>query len=432
MLTRIFPQFKSFSLIVVTALAVVALSQTEARAQRDMGTVDLKYDLKNIPIFVTGATPELNALANQAFNAHGAFRRQTQNPTFTVAFAPGDSRTTVKVTVTRAATAVVVERAGKPTAAAGATAPTAPGAVILSETVVGTSPRNALFKAADLAVRAMTGKRGFFASRLAFIEERAGKQEVYVGDLFLGDSRALTKDRALAMSPRWSPDGSRLLYTSFFRTGFPDIFVLDLNSLQRNTFVSFKGTNSGARFSPDGSKVAMVLSGDGNPEIYVSNSQGRAIARKTRTRSVEAGPCFSPDGSQFVFTSDAAGGPQLYLMATAGGEARRVPTRISGYCAEPDWSKADPTKIVFTAGVAKGFKIAVHDLGTGVAKIVPNQPAGDAVEPSWLADGRHVVFSSRSAGTSSLWILDTVNGKATQLSLVSAGKVSQASVLDPR
>ncbi len=206
---------------------------------------------------------------------------------------------------------------------------------------------------------------------------------------------------------------------------------MDLGSLQRNVFVSFKGTNMGARYSPNGQNVAMVLTGEGNPEVYVSNAAGRSVTRKTRTSAVEASPCFSPDGSQLVFTSDAAGGPQLYVMPAAGGTARRLPTKISGYCAEPDWSKADPNKIAFTVREGRGFQIAVYDLGKGIAKTVSKQPT-DAIEPSWLADGRHIVFTSRSAGVSSLWILDTENQKATQLSAGAAGKVSQASVLAPR
>jgi TolB protein len=426
MFTRFFPRLKSLSLIVVAALAVASLGRQEARAQNNLGDVVITADLKNTPILVTGSTAELNTLANQAFNAHGAFRRQAQGHAYKVDFAPaGPSQ--VQVTVTRSSGVVSVERAG------GASASTArgPGTPILSQVVSGSSGRNALLKAADLAVKAMTGKPGFFASKLAFIGERTGKPEVYVSDLFLGEVRQITSDKALALTPRWAPDGQRVLYTSFFRTGFPDIFLMDLGSLQRNTFVSFKGTNSGARFSPDGRNVAMVLSGEGNPEIYVGNAQGRQITRKTRTTAIESSPCFSPDGSQLVFTSDAAGGPQLYLMPAAGGTARRLPTRISGYCAEPDWSKAQPNRIVFTVRSGKGFQIAVYDLSGGIAKLVSKQPA-DALEPSWLADGRHVVFTSRSAGASSLWILDTENGKATQLSSAGAGKVSQASVLDPR
>ncbi|TAG33110.1 MAG: biopolymer transporter Tol [Verrucomicrobia bacterium] len=409
MITRFFTNFKSLRAI----LALVALAAfggiATARAQvRDGGVIEIPADLKNIPILVTGATPELNTLANQAFNAHGAFRRQIQGHTFKVDFAPGGAANQVRVTVARAQ-----------------------GAPVLAQVVTGETPRNALLRAADLAVNAMTGKPGFFASKLAFIGERSGKPEVFVGDLFLGDVKQITTDQDLALTPRWSPDGQKLLYTSYFRTGFPDIFQLDLATMQRTTFVSFRGTNMGARFSPDGRNVAMVLTGEGNPEIYVSTAQGRQVTRKTRTTAVEAGPCFSPDGSQIVFVSDAAGGPQLYLMPTSGGTARRLPTRVSGYCAEPDWSKAQPTKIAFTVRSGRGFQIAVHDLGTGVSQVVSKQP-NDAIEPSWLADGRHLVFSARSAGASSLWILDTENGKSSQLSSSGAGKVSQASVLDPR
>jgi TolB protein len=412
MFTRFSPRLKSLSLFVLSALAASTLVVSQACAQsqpaNNLGDVIIKHQIKNTPILVTGSTAELNSLANQAFAAHGAFRRQAQDYVFKVAFAPGGAANQVQVTVTRGQ-----------------------GTPVLSQVVAGNSPRNALLKAADVAVRAMTGKPGFFASKLAFIGERTGKPEVYVGDLFLGDVRQITNDKALALTPRWSPDGQRLLYTSYFRTGFPDIFSLDLASLQRSTFVSFKGTNSGARFSPDGKNVAMVLSGEGNPEIYVGNAQGRQITRKTRTSAVEASPCWSPDGSRIIFTSDAQGGPLLYTMPAAGGTAQRLPTRISNYCAEPDWSKADPNKIAFTIRMGKGFQIAVYDMASGVAKQASKQSA-DAVEPSWLADGRHIVFTSRSAGVSSLWILDTENQKATQLSAGAAGKVSQASVLDPR
>ncbi|MBC8009888.1 MAG: PD40 domain-containing protein [Burkholderiales bacterium] len=426
MFTRFSPRFKSLHLFVLSALAAAALVTSKACAQtgNNLGDVVITTTLKNTPILVTGSTPELNKLANDAFTVHGAFRRQAQGYAFKVDFSPAGAANQVQVTVQRARSASVSGAGGQSTSNTQLTP-------VLSQVVAGNSPRNALFKAADVAVKAMTGKPGFFASKLAFIGERTGKPEVYVGDLFLGDVRQITNDKALALTPRWSPDGQRLLYTSYFRTGFPDIFSLDLGSLQRNTFVSFKGTNSGARFSPDGKNVAMVLSGEGNSEIYVGNAQGRQITRKTRTSAVEASPCWSPDGSRLIFTSDAQGGPLLYIMPAAGGAAQRLPTRISGYCAEPDWSKADANKIAFTIRIGKGFQIAMYDFSTGVAKQVSKQPA-DAVEPSWLADGRHLVFSSRSAGASSLWILDTENQKATQLSAGAAGKVSQASVLDPR
>jgi TolB protein len=383
--------------------ALVAAVPVFAQGTRDLGNVDLVYDLKTISVSVSGSTPELNNLANLAFNAHGRYRRVATGGSFDIKFTQAGANQ-VQVTVSKG------------------------GAVVLNQVAQGTSTRNALFRAADMAVTATSGLKGFFASRLAFISEYSGKSEVFTGDLFFGEVRQITKDNAQAMRPRWSPDGGKILYTSFYKSGFPDIFLLDLNSLQRTTFVSFKGTNSGARFSPNGSQVAMVLSGEGNPEIYVSNGQGRGVARRTRTPSVEASPAWSPDGSRLIFTSDAAGGPQLYIMPAGGGTGQRVATNISGYCAEPDWSAGDPNKIAFTTRTGRGYQVAVYDLATrATAKVVSKAPV-DATEPSWMADGRHIVYTERAANSRSIWILDTETGKRTRLSPDALRQTSQASV----
>jgi TolB protein len=377
-----------------------------AQGTKNLGDVVISADFKTIPVTVTGSTPELNNLTNLAFNAHGRYRRVASGGTFDIKFTAAGGNA-VQVTISKG------------------------GAVVLNQVVQGNSERNALLRAADVAVTATSGLKGFFASRLAFISEYSGKSEVFTGDLFFGEVRQITKDNAQAITPRWSPDGRKILYTSFYKSGFPDIFMIDLNSLQRSTFVSFKGTNSGARFSPNGSQVAMVLSGEGNPEIYVSNAQGRNVARRTRTSTVEASPAWSPDGSRLVFTSDAAGGPQLYVMSAAGGPAQRLATNISGYCAEPDWSVGDPNKIAFTARVGSGYKIAVYDLAKrGAATVVSKAPV-DAVQPSWMADGRHIVYTERAANSRSIYLLDTETGKRTRLSPAQLRETSQASVHAP-
>lgn len=394
---RLFALFCTFSTLGLTAL----LAQV-----RDIGPVVVETRTQTIPIRVTGSTTELDRLANVAFEAHGRYRRVASGQQFDLRFT-ALSPTSVQVDVTRG------------------------GATVLSQAATGTSTRQALFRAADLAVRATSNLPGFFASRLTFISERTGRKEVYTGDLFFGEVKQITNDRAEAMTPRWAPDGRRIIYTSFYRHGFPDIFLIDLNTLQRTTFVSFKGTNSGARFSPSGQQVAMVLSGEGNPEVYVSNAQGRQVSRRTRTSAVEASPCFSPDGSRIVFTSDAAGGPQLYVMPAGGGAPQRLPTNISRYCAEPDWSRGDPTKIAFTMRIGSGYQIGVFDLGTRApAKQVSRAPF-DAIEPAWLADGRHLLYTGRAANSRSIWLLDTESGKATRISAPELGQVSQASPWGP-
>jgi TolB protein len=277
-----------------------------------------------------------------------------------------------------------------------------------SQVVTGTSPRNALLRAADVAVEKTNGLglRGFFASRLAFVGSRGRTEEILVGDLFFGEVRQLTQDHAQMLSPRWSPDGSRLVYTSFYKSGFPDIFQIDLNTYQRTTLVSLKGTNSGARFSPNGQQVAMVLSGEGNPEIYVGNAQGRLLRRLTRTDAVEASPCFSPDGSRLVFTSDAVGGPQLYTMPVAGGTMTRLPTAISGYCAEPDWSRGNPNRIAFTMKIGRGYQIAVYDLATHQSQQVSRKRRSTAWSPrgSPTAATSSTPPAPRATAASAFWI----------------------------
>ena len=220
-----------------------------------------------------------------------------------------------------------------------------------------------------------------------------------------------------------------MLYTSFHRSTAAAIYQIDLNTLQRTSFVNFQGTNQGARFSRDGTKVTMVLSGEGNPEIYVANAQGRAVSRRTKLSSVESSPSFSPDGRQLLFTSDMAGGPQLYTMPVDGGRPRRLPTNISRYCAEPDWNWVKPNLVAFSMRIGSGFQIGLFDMSSSSAAKQVSKAPYDALEPAWLADGRHLIYTARSPNQRSIWLLDTESGKQTKLSPSSLGQVSQASAV---
>ena len=390
----------AFRLLLGLALA------TPLFADREIGDVIVQGDTSVIPVTVGSSSPELQNLALTAFNVHGRYRLVASGGAYTFNFTPvGANQVTVSITKGLAVAPVAVE------------------------TVTGSNLRNALLRAADVAVNRTSGLRGFFAGRLAFVGERTGKSEIYTSDLFFGDMLKWTSDGKQIVGPRWAPDGSKIIFTSY-RTSFPDIYVLELNNRRISLLASFKGTNSGGRYSPDGRRIAMVLSGEGNPEVYVGNAEGRQIHRLTTNQSVEASPTWSPDGSRLLVVSDAAGGPQLYLMSAGGGGMTRLGTNISNYCAEPDWSLADPNKIVFTAKVGRGYQVAVFDLAARASWIVSKAPM-DAIEPMWLADGRHVICSFRAANTSSLYILDTESGKATRVSPVALGNASSASYLAP-
>jgi TolB protein len=387
-------------------LILGCLGATAAFAQREIGPIDVTANFKTTPIRVSADTPELNNLALLAFGTHGAYRLVASGYDYDVRFSLLASAQ-VRVDVARA-----------------------DGQVVASETATGTSTRNAFFRAADIAVARTIGLRGFFASRLVFISQRTGRREIYTSDLFFGEAQQITHDNALALSPRWSPDGHRIIYTGYFQSGRPDVFELvNENGIwRRQTFASFQGTNDCAHFSPDGSRVAMVLSGEGNPDIYVSNAEGRAVSRRTRSNAAKASPCWSPDGTQLVFTSEP--GPQLYLMSAVGGTPQRIYTNISSYCAEPDWSRGDPTKLAFTIRVGRVFQVAVYDFSTRTSQQVSHAPY-DAVNPCWLADGRHLLYTARTSGGSTVWILDTVSGKAKQLSPFLLAPASEASAWGP-
>ena len=376
-----------------------------ALAQRDLGTVEVSADNRTIPVRVSGSTEELNALANQAFSAHGRYRVVASGYNFDIRFSPaGPSQ--VRVDIDRRF-----------------------GGSLASQVVSGATPREALLAAADVAVEKTNGQglRGFFTSKLVFIGERTGHKEVYTSDLFFGNVRQITRDRAIAMKPRWSPDGDKILYTSYFRSGFPDIFQIDTSDYQRTVFASFKGTNSGARFSPDGRQVAMVLSGEGETEIYVSNAQGRGVSRRTRSDTTKASPCWSPDGTRIIFAMEP--GPQLYVLSAGGGAPQRVTLGTSRYCAEPDWNRTSPDKVAFTMRVEgeDRYQIGVLSLSSRHGEQVSHAEF-DGIEPSWLPDGRHLVYTARTPSRSRLCILDTETGKSAPISPAAFGPTLQASV----
>jgi TolB protein len=156
----------------------------------------------------------------------------------------------------------------------------------------------------------------------------------------------------------------------------------------------------------------MILTGEGTPEVYVSNAQGRNVVRKTRSEFAKSSPCWSPDGSQIIFAMEP--GPQLYVISAAGGAPRRLSVGFS-YAAEPDWSRTNPNKIAFTARVGSRYQIGVFDTSAGKGQIV-SKASFDGVEPNWLADGRHIIYTARDRTSSVLCILDSETGKSTRIS----------------
>ena len=397
----------------LASTAALAALSTARAAQPAGGGLEVILEgagERPITVSVTAGTPALADLAQRAFDAHGRYRRVASGAQFDLRFtAAGANQVRVEARQS--------------------------GALVLGETATGTSQNNALLRAADLAVKATSKLNGFFASKLSFVRllAKPAQEDVHTSDLFFTETFSITADRAHAITPHWSPDGQRLIYTSY-KKGFSDILVLNLATQRvENFFVNKQGTSVGACYSPDGRQVAMVLSGEGQQEIYVGDADGRAApARRTRSVTVKSHPCWSPDGARLVFSMTP--GPQLYLMSADGGTPQRLVTGFS-YAAEPDWCRADPDKIAFTVGQGRGYQIAVASIsGRFPAKVIAPKglPAAyDMQEPTWLADGRHLVCTAKAADVRVLYLLDTETGKATRLSPASLGECSQPSVWGP-
>jgi TolB protein len=291
--------------------------------------------------------------------------------------------------------------------------------------VQGDSKRSAILKGCDYVVERLFRRPGFFGGQLAFVVKKSTASEVYTSDVLFSQVRPVTSDRSLVTSPTWQPDGRGLLYTTYFKSGFPDIYHLDLGRRVREAFAAYKGTNSGAAYSPNGEFVAMSLSNRNGSDLYVSNAKGKHIRRLTDGKSLETSPDWSPDGRQLVFESDRAGRPQLYRLHLAGGSPQRIATKVSSYCSEPSWNPIHPNLIAFTVSISGGFQIAVHDLNTGQSEVL-TQERDAAVEPEWLNDGRHLVMTIRRAGKTRLALLDTWSQRVVALHSSKLGSASAA------
>lgn len=264
---------------------------------------------------------------------------------------------------------------------------------------------------------------GIYSGRFAFVGKRDDASELYLSDIFFNKIQQITSDEALLTRPNWSPDGKHLVFTSYYKSGFPDLFEINLATRERSTVAAFKGTNTGGVYSPSGDKIAMTLSNDGNSDLYTLNLSNRNLKRIMKSKSLESNPSWSPDGKQLVFVSDSMGSPQLYIINSSGGSSKRIKTSLSRYCTEPDWNPIYEDLIVFTASIGGRFQIAMHSLKTGKSTKLTSVDGG-AMQPTWMPDGRHIAFTERLNGSTRLVLLDTVSKKSSPLHSMSFGSVS--------
>ncbi len=266
-------------------------------------------------------------------------------------------------------------------------------------------------QAAHDIITKVAGKPSFALAKLAMIGTRSGAKELYLADSTAQDVRQVTQDRTSILKPRWSPDNRFISYTSFLKR-YPDVYTIELATGARNRVAAYAGVNSGGAISPDGRSMALVLSKDGNPDLYVQDLPSKRLTRLTNTpRAVEGSPVWSPDGSRIAYVSDASGTPQLYLLSRSGGTPERLTLRGSQNVS-PDWGANG--LIAYQTLTGGKFQIAVIDPAAKQERVIT--PFDAAYEdPSWAPDGRHLAAARAVNYNYSVYLLDSMGDKPVAL-----------------
>lgn len=251
----------------------------------------------------------------------------------------------------------------------------------------------------------------FSKTKLAFAAGGSAKSEIYVTDsLLFKNTRKVTSHGSRSLMPHWNPSGTKLLYTTYFKSGAADVFLLDLATLKSKSFAAYKNTNTGGAFSPDGKTVALALSVRGPMNIYLAPASGGSAKILVKDNDTSTSPSFSPDGKKLVFTSGTAGAPRLYTIPVSGGKKSRISIPGFGYATEPAWNPVFPNKIAFCYNRSGKMAVAVYDIKTGRAFDVGALTGTRRYShPVWCADGRHIVVTEEIGKSTGLAIVDTGN-----------------------
>ena len=263
---------------------------------------------------------------------------------------------------------------------------------------------------ADEIINKLSGGLASIAStQIAFISARTGHKELWVMDYDGSNQRALTFLKSISLTPRWSPDSSRIAFTCFASANSAVSAQICMYSLDTGRIVSFaryRGTNSSPTWSPDGSQVMFSSSMQGTPALYVSDASGNRPKRLTyASNGADTSPAWNPKTAQTVaFISDRGGLPQLYLMNADGTDTQKLDLPDMGYVVDPAWSPNGQLLAFSWRRPSGNYDIYVMDVAS--RRIIElTRDAARNERPCWAPDGRHIVFESTRSGSRQIWTM---------------------------
>jgi TolB protein len=276
----------------------------------------------------------------------------------------------------------------------------------MSYLVVAADLRLASHQISDLVYLKLTGDKGVFSTRIAYVtKSNTGRYNLWVADSDGENAQSALASPEPIISPSWAPNGTQLAYVSF-EARKPVVYVHDVASGKRRLLANFKGSNSAPSWSPDGRTVAVTLSRDGGSQLFLLDAQGGEPKRLTQSVAIDTETVFSPDGTAIYFVSDRGGSPQIYRMPAMGGPANRV-TFTGNYNISPALSP-DGRWMAYISRSGNAYKLHVMDIASGNTSAITDTTADE--RPSFAPNSRLIVFATRQEGREAL-MTTTLDGR---------------------
>ena len=278
----------------------------------------------------------------------------------------------------------------------------------------------------DLIFEKLTGKKGVFSGRIAYITttnlgSKQQSQQLQIADADGFNPQTIASSVEPLISPSWSPDGKKIAYVSFERKSAA-IYVQTLASGERTRVAEFPGINGAPAWSPDGTRLALTLSKDGSPDIFILNLSSHSLTKLTKSFAIDTEPSWSPDGNTIVFTSDRGGKPQIYMVSSQGGDEKRL-TFSGSYNARASFSP-DGRNLVMVHGNGNDYRIAIMDMANKSINVLTSGRSDES--PSFAPNGSMILYASKKGGTGFLSAV-SIDGKIQQKLVFNSGEVREPS-----